>query len=152
MAQPHHSRPVLHCSTRCWPAAHRPLWKAHYATNPSLGNDPRCGLLLDEWTEVAPATKETTGIAVNYDQPDSEPPQAMLLVVPPVKTGTWQVDDLVAAVNETFDLAKTRAVEPAHLDDTAYAHLLPATVMSAHPPADHDQHRSRDRQPAMESP
>jgi hypothetical protein len=133
MAQPHHSRPVLHCSTRCWPAAHRPLWKAHYATNPSLGNDPRCGLLLDEWTEVAPATKETTGIAVNYDQPDSEPPQAMLLVVPPVKTGT-------------------RAVEPAHLDDTAYAHLLPATVMSAHPPADHDQHRSRDRQPAMESP
>jgi hypothetical protein len=109
----------------------RLLFTAHYADNPSLGNDPRSGLLLDEWTEVVPATKETTGIAVNYDQPDSEPPQAMLLVAPPVRTGTWQVDDLVSAVNETFDLAKIRAVEPAHLDDTAYAHLLPATVMSA---------------------
>jgi hypothetical protein len=55
----------------------------------------------------------------------------MLLAVPPAKTGTWNWDDLVAAVNETYELAKARAVEPEHLDDTAYAQLLPATVMSA---------------------
>lgn len=39
--------------------------------------------------------------------------------------------DVIAAVNETFDLAKTRLVEPVHLDDTGYAQLLPATVLSA---------------------
>lgn len=109
----------------------RVLFTAHYADEPSSDDDEYCGLLLDEWTEVIPAPQETTGIAVNVNGPDSEPPQALLLVAPPAKTGTWNTDDLIAAVNETFDLARTRAVEPAHLDDTAYAHLLPATVMSA---------------------
>ncbi|WP_328616156.1 hypothetical protein OHS18_05400 [Amycolatopsis sp. NBC_00355] len=109
----------------------RLLFTAHYATEPSRNAGSECGLLFDEWTEVIPAERETTSIAVHADSPDSEPPQAMLLVTPPVKTGTWAADDLVAAVNETFDLAKTRLVEPAHLDDTGYAQLLPATVLSA---------------------
>ncbi|WP_369373062.1 hypothetical protein [Streptomyces sp. cg36] len=109
----------------------RLLFTAHYAAEPLLGTAQRCGLLLDEWSEVIPAERETTGIAVNIDRPDSEPPQALLLVVPPVKGQTWRPDDLLAAVNETLDLAKVRAVEPQHLDDTAYAQLLPATVLSA---------------------
>ncbi|MET7718557.1 hypothetical protein [Streptomyces sp. NPDC005407] len=109
----------------------RLLFTAHYAAEPLLGTPQRCGLLLDEWAEVIPAERETTGIAVHVDRPDSEPPQALLLVVPPVKGQAWKWDDLVAAVNETLDLAKIRAVEPEHLDDTAYAQLLPATVMSA---------------------
>ncbi|MEU7005175.1 hypothetical protein [Streptomyces sp. NPDC046332] len=109
----------------------RLLFTAHYAAEPLLGRNLHSGLLLDEWTEVIPAEKETTGIAVHYDNPDSEPPQAMLLVVPPARTGAWSGDDLITAVEETLDLAKTRAVEPGHLDNTAYAHLLPATVMSA---------------------
>ncbi|MFF3710974.1 hypothetical protein [Streptomyces phaeochromogenes] len=109
----------------------RLLFTAHYASQPLLGG-VRCGLLLDEWTEVIPAARETTGIAVHYDGPDSEPPQAMLLVVPPVKRPAgWLQDDLLAAVRETFDLARIRAVEPAHLDDTAYAQFLPATLISA---------------------
>ena len=55
----------------------------------------------------------------------------MLLVVPPARTGTWKVDDLVAAIQETLDLARTRAVEPAQIDGTGYAQLLPATVLAA---------------------
>lgn len=109
----------------------RLLFTAQYADEPSRGAGPSCGLLFDEWTEVLPVERETTGIAVHADSPDSEPPQSMLLVVPPVRTGTWQVEDLVAAVMETFDLARTRLVEPAQLDDTAYAQLLPATILSA---------------------
>ena len=54
-----------------------------------------------------PAATETTGLAFHYDRPDSEPPQAMLLVVPPVLRGAWQWDDLVAALHETLDLART---------------------------------------------
>ena len=109
----------------------RLLFTAHYAEDPSRGDGPSCGLLFDEWTEVLPVDRETTGIAVHADSPDSEPPQSMLLVVPPVRTGTWQIGDLVAAVTETFDLARTRLVEPAQLDGTGYAQLLPATVLSA---------------------
>jgi hypothetical protein len=110
----------------------RLLYTAHYADNdPPPPQRQRCGLLLDEWTEVVPNQRETTGIALDIDRPDSEPPQAMLLVVPPVRTGAWRVEDIVAAVNETYDLAQVRAVEPQHLDETAYAQLLPATVLSA---------------------
>ncbi|TYB44007.1 hypothetical protein [Actinomadura chibensis] len=111
-------------------AEDRLLFTAHY-TAPLVGD--QCGLVFDEWTEVIPAERETTGIAVHYDGPDAEPPQAMLLVVPPVRdpAGRWTPADLLDAITETFDLAKTRAVEPGHLDGTPYAHLLPATVMSA---------------------
>jgi hypothetical protein len=107
------------------------LFTAHYADDPRPDDGPLSGLLFDEWTEVIPAPRETTGIALHADSPDSEPPQAMLLVSPPVRAGTWRFDDLVAAVIDTFDLARTRLVEPAHLDHSAYAQLLPATVMSA---------------------
>jgi hypothetical protein len=79
-------------------------------------------------------------VAVHHNGPDSEPPQAMLLVVPPVRVagGQWATADLVDAVTETFELAKTRAVEPAHLGATAFAHLLPATVLSAARPEETD--------------
>ncbi|MEU9083549.1 hypothetical protein [Streptomyces sp. NPDC048357] len=110
------------------------LFTAHYAgpaAEPLPGRPEVCGLLLDEWTEVIPAERETTGIAVHYDRPDSEPPQAMLLVAPPAPDGDWTTDDLLAAVFDTFGLARARAVEPVHLEGTAYAQLLPATVMSA---------------------
>jgi hypothetical protein len=109
------------------------LLTAHYATAATTGSQ-RCGLLFDEWTEVVPADRETTGIAVHVDAPGAEPPQAMLLVVPPDKTGPsgqWKSADLVDAITETFEMARLRAVEPAHLDGTAYAQLLPATLMSA---------------------
>jgi hypothetical protein len=110
----------------------RLLFTAHYAGNdPPPNQHQRCGLLLDEWTEVIPATQETTGIALELDRPDSEPPQAMLLVVPPARTGTWNTDDIVTAIHETYDLVPLRAVEPQHLDTTAYAQLLPATLLSA---------------------
>ncbi|MFJ3726503.1 hypothetical protein ACIPYQ_28620 [Streptomyces sp. NPDC090045] len=112
----------------------RVLYTAHYAARtaqPLPGAPGACGLLLDEWTEMVPTGRETTGIAVHYDGPDSEPPQAMLLVAPPSPDGDWTTEDLLAAIADTFDLARARAVEPTHLEDTAYAQLLPAAGMSA---------------------
>ena len=110
----------------------RLLYSAHYPPQFEPGGT-HGGLLLDEWTEVIPARDQTTGIAFNYDRPGTEPPQSMLLVTPPEQTGAWRWDDLVAAVNETLDLVKTRAVDPAHLDRTAYAQVLPATAVTATP-------------------
>lgn len=91
----------------------------------------QCGVLVDEWTETIPATSRDTAITFNYDRPDNEPPQALLLVTSASSTGSWQWADLVGALNETLDLAKKRAVEPAFLDPTAYSRFLPATVTAS---------------------
>jgi hypothetical protein len=105
----------------------RLLYTAHYAT--AFAKDAQqCGLLLDEWTEVIPAREETTGIAFHYDRPNAEPPQVMMLAVPPALGGRWQWQDLVDAVRETMELARRRAVEPDHVDSTSYGRFVPATV------------------------
>ena len=108
----------------------RLLYTAHY-TAPFDKNARQCGLLLDEWSELLPATTHTTGLTFHYNRPDNEPPQAILLVTPASNTGNWVWEDLVGALMETLDLAKKRAVEPTQLDSTPYAPLLPATVMAA---------------------
>ena len=86
------------------------------------------GLLIDEWTEVIPTKQETTGLTFQYDQPNAEPPQSMLLVTPSAFTGGWEWGDIVDSMHETLDMAKLRAIEPQHIDQTAYAQFLPATV------------------------
>jgi len=93
-------------------------------------SDPQAGLLIDEWNEVIPNRIETTGIAIHYNQPNTEPPQCVLLAVSPVVDGRWEWDDLVETITDTFDRAKRRAVEPDFLRPTAYAQLLPAILSS----------------------
>jgi len=91
---------------------------------------PQCGLLLDEWTETIPGTSVDTGIAFHHDRPNTEAPQAMLLVTPSTHRDTWRWDDLVSTLNETLDFAKRRAIEPAHVDASPYGPLVPATVVA----------------------
>ncbi len=107
----------------------RLLYTAHYADAFYKTRD-QCGLLIDEWTEVIPAKRETTGIAFHYDTPSNEPPQVMLLATPPEFTGSWKWEDLVDALHDTLEMAKLRAVEPAQIDKTSYAAFLPAMMMA----------------------
>ena len=88
------------------------------------------GLLLDEWTEVIPTTDITTGVAFHFDQPNSEPPQAFLLMLPSDFRGGWRWQDIIDGLNETLDAAKRRAVEPEHINATPYALFVPATLAS----------------------
>lgn len=107
----------------------RLLYTASYAV-PFDPSTHQCGLLLDDWTEVIPGASKDTGITFNFDRPDTEPPQSILLVVPATADGVWHWEDVVGALNETLDLAKKRALEPAMLDPTVYSRLLPATIMA----------------------
>jgi hypothetical protein len=135
----------------------RLLYTAHYRT-PFAAGAHQCGLLLDEWTEVIPSTTKEAGVTFNFDRPDNEPPQTILVVTPASvgavagiggvvgrggvgdvrepgavsigQSGGWQWEDLVGALNETLDLAKKRALEPAQIEPTPYARLLPATIMA----------------------
>jgi len=95
----------------------------------------QAGLLIDEWNEVIPNRIETTGIAIHYNQPNTEPPQCLLLAVSPVINGRWEWDDLVDTLTDTFNRAKRRAVEPDFLRVTPYAQLLPAVLstFTSHP-------------------
>jgi hypothetical protein len=45
-----------------------------------------------------------------------------------VRDGHWSWQDLVGAIYHALDAAKFRAIEPAHVDTTAYSWFLPATV------------------------
>ena len=107
----------------------RVLYTAHLpaAFDPAA---PRCGLLLDEWTEVVPTAPLDTGIATHFDRPSSEPPNTLLLVVPTADDGHWTWDDVAGALDDTLSLARKRAVEPVHLDATPYGRFLPAIVMA----------------------
>ena len=105
----------------------RLLYTAHFA-EPFDRTKPVVGLLVDEWTEVIPGTEETTGIAFHFNRPNAEPPQTWLLTLSPSDDRNWSWDDLLAVVNSTLDSAKRRAIEPVHVDTTAYRWFLPATA------------------------
>jgi hypothetical protein len=90
---------------------------------------PRCGLLVDEWTESFPRKSEVTGVAFGFDQPNSAPPQSLLLAVAGEGRERWSFDELVAIIRDTMLRAKLRAVEPDMLDTIpGVTTLLPATV------------------------
>ena len=97
-------------------------------TSTAVAPSYTCGFLIDEWTEVIPTEKETTGLTFHYDRPNSEAPQTFLLVLPTKLTGNWEWADLVDALLHTLDSVRLRAVEPYHIDQTRYARYLPALL------------------------
>lgn len=105
------------------------IYTSHFAAEFNKAN-PLCGIILDDWTEVIPNETQTTGVAFHYDQPNSEPPQAMLLVVPPQIKGNWDWKDVVNALDETLEMAKKRAVEPAKIEGSNYGQFIPSTMMA----------------------
>jgi hypothetical protein len=85
---------------------------------------PLAGLLIDEWVEVVPNATETTGIALQYNQPNTAPPQTVLVAVPPEVRSPWTIWSLQQVLLETLDLARVRAVDPDALGEVG--HYLPA--------------------------
>jgi hypothetical protein len=86
------------------------------------------GLVVDEWVEVVPNTKEATGLAFQYNTPNARPPQAILLAVPPYGQTAWTIDTLEATIAETFELAKLRLVDPDMLLEAG--NFLPALFLA----------------------
>jgi hypothetical protein len=77
------------------------------------------GMLVDEWVEVVPSRRETTGIVFQHDAPEARAPQAVLLAVPPVPGAPWTGWDLHRLLLETLAAAKMRAVDAEALDTAA---------------------------------
>jgi hypothetical protein len=71
-----------------------------------------CGLVVDEWNDVVPNARESTGLAFNFDEPDARAPQAILLAVAPDISQPWNLDTLEAVLLDTLELATLRLVDP----------------------------------------
>jgi hypothetical protein len=88
------------------------------------------GLLIDEWVEVTPNARETSGVVFQYNQPDSVAPQAILVVAHPnpMAQAGWPIPWLHQVVQETIALVHMRAVTPDLLEETS--HYLPAAYFA----------------------
>lgn len=84
------------------------------------------GMMVDEWIEIIPAKKQTTGVAFNIDQPDAAPPQSILLAVNPNRDNStnWSSDDLLDTVLDTMDLLKLRLLEPDHVNSSILGQIF----------------------------
>jgi hypothetical protein len=83
--------------------------------------------MIDEWVEVVPNASETTGVVFQSNQPDSSPPQAILLAVP-AAVNTWSEAALIQIVQETLELVRIRAVTPDLIQE--FSQYLPALYFS----------------------
>ena len=74
---------------------------------------PLAGLLIDQWDEFIPKRNVTTGLSFQYDQPNAQAPQSILLAVPAEwnEGSQWRTDDLADIIKDTMDLAKVRTVD-----------------------------------------
>lgn len=76
--------------------------------------DSLVGFKLDEWDEVFASDEISSGVAVQFNQPGQEAPQAVLLSVPAGsdESWSWNVNDLISSVIQAMDMAKYRTLEP----------------------------------------
>jgi hypothetical protein len=93
----------------------------------AISQGPVAGLIFDAWTEPIPGRRATTGVAVHFDRPGAQPPQAVLLAMPP-EQGDWTVEHLESLLLETLELAAVRAVGPETL--ARLGHTLPAVTLA----------------------
>jgi hypothetical protein len=72
---------------------------------------PLAGVVIDEWNEVVPSPRETTGVTFTFDEPGARAPQAVLIAVSPDPSKPWDLDTLEAVLLETLDLTSVRLVD-----------------------------------------
>jgi len=69
------------------------------------------GLVIDEWAEQRPSRSQTTGLTINYDSPQSEAPNCLLLCEPSTGDVTaWDEQRAALMVAETIAWMKVRAL------------------------------------------
>lgn len=74
------------------------------------------GLMIDFWAERIPYRRQTAALAFAYDQPDAEPPQAILVGVSPIAGHhRWSEKRMIKTIRSAMYQVKSRAVEPEHL-------------------------------------
>lgn len=78
--------------------------------------ETRYGIVIEEFIEAIPEKKVDTGVSFQYNAPNQEAPQALLLAVPTDEMqqrpeANWTQEDLRVMVEDTLALAKVRMVD-----------------------------------------
>ena len=74
------------------------------------------GLVIDFWVEKIPYRRQTAAVAFGYDQPDAEPPQAILVGVSTLGGNhNWSEHRMIRTIRSAMYQVQSRAVEPEHL-------------------------------------
>ena len=81
-----------------------------------MEDEPKmAGIVVDHWIERIPYQNQTAAVAFNYDQPDAEAPQTLLLAVSPYfekKWKGWSDRRMLNTMKSAIHMAKCRAVNP----------------------------------------
>lgn len=104
------------------------------------------GFVVDEWAESRPSERQSTGVALNYDAPQSEAPQCLLLCEPPASTfgKIWTEKKAVDMVAEAIKWMKIRAL-------AGYGPWLPGANRVPHKQAKNRTTRRIPKQSTMNS-
>lgn len=89
--------------------------------------DPLAGLFIDTWEDLIPGDTQTTGLAFNYNTPNSEPPQAILLATAADPSQPWSTEELL---NNVRRLVETMPFRGSHIKNRELGHMLPATFFA----------------------
>ena len=82
-----------------------------------MKDQPRmAGIVVDHWIERIPYQNQTAAVAFNYDQPDAEAPQTLLLAVSSYENvkdwKCWSDRMMLNTMKSAIHMAKCRAVNP----------------------------------------
>ena len=81
-----------------------------------MEDEPKmAGIVVDHWIERIPYQNQTAAVAFNYDQPDAEAPQTLLLAVSPYyekRQKCWSDKRMLNTMKSAIHMAKCRAVNP----------------------------------------
>ena len=96
-------------------------------------------LLIDQWQEGIPNPEgsEMTGIALQYDAPQTEAPNAVIIATPPYRSGGefWSGDLLANTLLETIELMQIRVVGSDELRGDALLNWIFHLPVLLFPPA-----------------
>ena len=88
------------------------------------------GIVADEWTDKFVAKEQDTFIAFNYNGPNTEAPQSLLLAVAPNDEYKWNENGILKVLEDTLDLIKLRAVDYGSLKELRQ--FLPTLLFNSH--------------------
>ena len=80
-----------------------------------MEDEPKmAGIVVDHWIERIPYQNQTAAVAFNYDQPDAEAPQTLLLAVSSYENNwkCWSDRMMLNTMKSAIHMAKCRAVNP----------------------------------------
>ena len=92
---------------------------------------PLRGLVLEEWAEVIPRERQTTGVTFHYDAPGSRAPQSMLLLTLFHTEPAWNEGLVQTGLMNALEGARRRLADSNALVDGG--HFLPAVFLQTDP-------------------